>query len=188
MEKLNTTKKAYYEILKLVNKHKELINFDISDLEYKSKLHLFGIELKEVYGFNIDPKYIRSLECVDLSQHAKIYLMGEKHGRTISWPDNGEQPNGELLLVIQFPTGAYIFGQDYPKELFQKFFRELIDLKPKYTDIHNSCLYFPMEIAGNVYNQFNEIYKKYHDINQVDYKQRKIQKMKDELAKLENSK
>ena len=171
-----------------MKKHKELINFNIDEFEYNSKLHLFGIELKEVYGFNIDPKYIRSLECVDLSQQAKIYLMGKKHGRTIGWSDNGEQPNSELLLLIQFPTGAYIFGEDYPKELFQKFFRELIDLKPKYTDIHNSCLYFPMEIAGNVYNQFNELYKKYQDLNKEDYKQRKIQKMKDELAKLENSK
>lgn len=117
-----------------------------------------------------------------------IYFMGEKHGRTISWSDNGEQPDSELLLLIQFPTGAYIFGEDYPKELFQKFFRELIDLKPKYTDIRNSCLYFPMENAGNVYNQFNEIYKKYQDINKEDYKQRKIQKIKDELAKLENEK
>ena len=170
-----------------MNKHKELINFDICEFEYKSKVHLFGIELNEVYGFNIDPKNIYSLESVDLGPHAKIYLIGEKHGRSISWSDNGEQPNSELLLLIQFPTGAYIFGEDYLKELFQKFFRELIDLKPKYTDIHNSCLYFPMEIAGNVYNQFNELYKKYQDLNKEDYKQRKIQKMKDELAKLENS-
>lgn len=187
METLNATKKAYSEILKLMNKHKELININIDEFKHKSKLHLLGIELNELYGFNVNPNRIHSLNNIELGQYARICLMGKKYNRTISWLDNGEQPVDELLLLIQFPTGAYIFGEDYPEEFFQKFFRELIDLRPKYTDSHNCCLYFSMENAGKAYNQFNEIYKKYQDINKEDYKQRKIQKMKDELAELENS-
>jgi len=112
--------------------------------------------------------------------------MGEKYQRTISWSDNGDQPDDELLLLIKFPTGAYIFGEDYPTDLFHKFFTELVKLKPKYTDIHNSTLYYSMDNAGSVYNEFNLLYKKYHELNKEDYKQRKIQKMKDELEKLEN--
>ena len=148
-----------------------------------------GIELKEVHGFDIKPENIRSLDYVDLGEYTKISWMGEKYQRTISWSDNGEQPDDELLLLIKFPTGAYIFGDDYPTELFHKFFNELLfDLNPKYTDIRNSVLYFSINNAGSAYNKFNLLYKKYDELNKEDYKQRKIQKMKDELAKLENSK
>jgi hypothetical protein len=188
MGTLTETKKAYSSILRVMNENKDLCIFDVAELEHKSKLHLFGIELKETYGFDIDPKNINGLGLVDLGQHTKVCWIGEKHGRTISWPDGGIQPEDELLLYITFPTGAYIFGNDYPTQFFQRFFKELLDLNPKYTDIHNSTLYYSMDNAGSVFNQFNVLYEKYQELNREDWKQRRIQKMKEDLLKLENSK
>ena len=47
---MNKEEKAYKEIFKLLNKHKEVCNINISKLEFNSKNHLFGIDLKEKYG------------------------------------------------------------------------------------------------------------------------------------------
>ena len=114
--------------------------------------------------------------------------MGKKYKRTISWSDSGEQPNDELLLLIKFPTGAYIFGDDYPTDLFHKFFRDLVNFKPKYTDFHNSTLYFSMDNAGSVYSEFKLLYNKYQELNKEDYIRRQIKKMEQELEMLKKPK
>jgi hypothetical protein len=180
-----TSKEVYYKILKLLKKHKELIVFDVNDLEIKSKLHLFGLELKEKYGLDIDPKRIDSFDWIGFGSHRTIGRWGEKHNRTISWPDDGKQPDDELLLQISFSTGAYIFGQDYPVELFQKFFFEFMSYNPKYVDTRNNNLYYSLDNAKDIFNNFDAILKKYHEINKEDMKQRTIKKMKEDLAKLE---
>lgn len=180
-----TPKEAYSKILKLLKKHKDLIVFDINDLEEKSKLHLFGIELKEKYGLDIDPKIIQTFDWVRFGDYRTIGWWGDKHRRTISWSDDGNQPKDEQLLQISFPTGAYIFGEDYPAHLFEVFFAELKSFKPKYIDTANKSLYFKMENSSGVFNSFDSILKKYHEINREDLKQRKIKKMKEDLAKLE---
>jgi hypothetical protein len=178
---------AYKQIIKVMNKYKDICNIDVSDIEYKSKFHLFGIKLKEVYGLDINPKSVRSLDWISLHEYVNIGLYGHKYRRTIGISDTGEQPEDELLLVIHFSTGPYTFSEDYPVDFFYKFFKELIDLKPKYTDIRNNSLYFTMETASNAFNNFKLIYDKYLKLNEEDYKKRKIQKMKEELEKLECS-
>ena len=55
---LQKTKKIYDSILKIAKKNEDLLNFDFKDLESKAKYHLFGLELKEVYGLNINEKTI----------------------------------------------------------------------------------------------------------------------------------
>lgn len=180
-----TASKAYSEILKTLRKYKDVCVFDIDELDRKAKCHLFGLKLKEEYGFDIDPKTISSLEWVRLREYITLGLWGEKYHRTISWSDDGSQPDGELLLEIRFSTGAYIFGDDYPTNLFQKFFLELKSYNPNYTDTANHNLYFSMDNAGKIFNEFNSILKKYYELNKEDFKQRRIIKMKEELEKLE---
>ncbi|MEG7769297.1 hypothetical protein U2086_14745, partial [Listeria monocytogenes] len=87
----------------------------------------------------------------------------------------------EILLYVGFSTGAYIFGGDYPTDLFQRFFNELKTYSPKYQDSSNKYLYYSLDNAGIFFNQFNDIFKKYNDINREEFKQRKIKKMEDEL-------
>lgn len=182
----NETEKAYKAIFKLLKKHRDLIVLDIDRLEIKSKFHLFGIKLKEEYGFDIDPKSINNLQWQKLNDNISIGWYGDKYGRKIGWSDDGTQPTDELLLDICFPTGAYIFGGDYPKEFFEKFFLELKSYKPKYVDTTNKSLYFSMDNAAKVYNVYDSLFKKYDEMNSADIKQRQIEKMKEDLAKLES--
>jgi len=184
MEKV---KKAYDEILKVLHKNREICVFDVSDLERKAKIHLFGLELKEVYGLNIDPKQVNSIHYQSFGEK-KIGLFGEKYRRTISWSVDGRQPEDEYLFTVSFPTGAYIFGEDYETDFFKKFWLELKEFKPDYIDEANHCLYWKLENAKDAFNNYDATLKKYYELNKEDVKRRRIEKMKKELEQLENSK
>ena len=81
---MNTTEKAYKEILKALNKYKSEIVFDVDSLEIQAKNHLFGVELVEKYGFNIDPKKIYSTDWQKMKENIFIgFFDGER--RDISW-------------------------------------------------------------------------------------------------------
>lgn len=177
----NEAKKAYSDIFRLLKKKKDLVKIDIDQLEREAEVHLFGLELVEKYGFNIDPKSVRTLDWVDLGDYTRIAWYGPKYNRSISWEDFRSQPKDELLLQIRFSTGPYIFGDDYPVELFGKFFLELVALSPKYCDSRNNSLYFSMDNAGETFNKFPEILQKYVNINKRDRKNREIERLKKEL-------
>jgi hypothetical protein len=179
-----TANQAYSEILNTLKKYKDICVFDVDDLERKAKWHLFGIKLKDEFGLDIDPKRVQSLDWMKFGDYRIVGWFGEKYRRTISWSDNGTQPVDELLLELHFSTGAYIFGDDYPTNLFQKFFLELKSFNPKYIDSANHSLYFSMDNAKDVFNSFDSILKKYNEINKEDWKQRKIQRIEDELKQL----
>jgi hypothetical protein len=187
-----TAKQAYSEILKLLKKHKDVCVFDVDDLEGQSERHLFGIELKETYGLDIDPKRVDSLQWLNFKEFCHIGWWGKKYNRTISWPDGKDQPKDNLLLEISFPTGPYIFGfgsmfnREYPQEFFQIFWNDLKSYNPDYVDTHNSSLYWKIENASKIFNCFDELMQKYYALNKEDVKQRKIKAMKEELEKLEN--
>lgn len=186
---MNITENAYKEIFKVLKKHKAAIVFDVDELNIQAKHHLFGVELKEKHGFNIDSKKIINSNWHKLGDNMIIGRFGTEteHKRTISWSDDGTQPIDEVLLYISYPTGAYIFGSDYPTKFFQAFFLELKTYNPKYIDSSNHCLYFSMDNAGKIFNQYGAIIERYYAENKKDIKQRQIEKMKDDLAKLEST-
>lgn len=184
---METIKKAYSEILDLLNKHKDICIFDVDSLKMKADFHLLGVELKEKYGFDIDPKRVQSLEWIKFGEYTSVGLYGEKNRRTISWSIDDRQPEDEYLFEISFSTGAYIFGGDYPTEFFRKFWLELKSFNPDYTDEVNSSLYWKLGNAKSIFNSFNSILKKYSDLNAEDFKQRKIKKMESDLEQLKKS-
>ena len=181
------TSEAYKEILKVLRKHEDIIVFNVADLEDKANNHMLGVELREKHGFDINPTRIASVDWVRLKDEVSIGRYGAKHNRSISWSDDGTQPNDELLLSVYFPTGAYFFGKDYPTNIFEQFFLELKSYNPKYTDTHNSSLYFSMDNAGKIYNDYDSIIKKYTDKNKADTRKRKIVEMENELKKLKGN-
>jgi len=187
MKKLNYTRKAYKEILDLVNKHKDICVYRVEDMEASAKNHLFGIELKEKYGLNFNPKDVKCLDCHRFNQYLFVGLWGKKHRRDISWSDNGKQPEDELLLQLSFSDGAYMFGDDYPTVLFNEFWEELKTFNPKYTDSTNGGLYFAMSNASKIFNEFASILEKYNELNKTDSRRRKIEKLNKELAELNNT-
>ncbi len=182
--KKKDAQKAYDEILRVLKKHEDHIVIDVDHIETQSKLHMFALELKEDYGINISHHSVHSLDYVELCKHVYIARYGKKQNREISWPDDGRQPDNELLLQIGFSTGAYMFGDDYPVDLFNKFWGELIAYNPKYKDSKNRNLYYSMDNAGAVYGAFPAILKKYKEINETDKKRRQIKRLQDELNKL----
>ena len=93
----------------------------------------------------------------------------------------------EELLNISFPTGAYIFGDDYDAEFFDEFFNELFLVEPKYTDVINHSLYYSVENGKEAYEHYQSTYQKYRELFIERRKQRKIEKLKAELADLEGN-
>ena len=190
---METEKKAYSELKKLLRKHKDVWSFDVNNIERSADLHLLGLELKEKYGLNLDPKRISSFDYMEFGEHKYISQFGQKYNRTISWSDSGDQPKDELLVFVKFPTGPYIFGdggtfnKDYPVDFFHKFWNELLTFNPDYTDTNNKGLYWKLENAKDIFNSFDGVLKKYHELNREDIKQRRIEQMKKDLEKLQNS-
>lgn len=181
---MNKTEKAYKEIIALLEKYREDIVFDVDYLKRQAEKHIFGVALVEKRGFNLDPTQINSTDWQKLKENIYIgFFDGER--RKISWSDDGRQPKNELLLNISFPTGAYIFGGDYPTEFFNQFFSELKSYKPSYVDTRNNNLYYNLENGAKVFNDYDKIMKKYQDLNKKDRLRRKAEKMRKELEEIE---
>jgi hypothetical protein len=174
----------YKEILELMNSHADILVGD-HQLDIRDKLVNRIAVQKIINEFGIDlPKDSTAGYC-KISEHEAIGLYGEKYNRTISWSDDGIQPEDERLYVISFPTGAYIFGRDYPTKTFNGFFNELKSYGPKYLDTTNHNLYFTHDKAKEVHENFKEIYKKYNLLVDEELKEQKIESLKKELEKLE---
>jgi hypothetical protein len=187
-QNLSKTTKAYKEIFKVLEKHKDSVVFNINNLKDRAELHLWGLKLKEVYGLNIDLKDITSKEWCRISEYIKIGYFSCNNGSQISWEDNGNQPLDEHLLIFSFPTGAYALGDKYPIKLFKEFFEELKTYNPKYCDTNNSTLYFSLDKAKDVFNNFDEIFAKYKYRYNKSAKQREIEELETKLNALKNSK
>lgn len=183
---LQETKKVYDSILKIAKINKDVLNYDFQDLELKAKNHLFGIELKEVFGLEIDTKKINNIQYQELKNNVHLTFIDSER-TTISWEDNSKKPMGEILIKFSYPTGAYIFGRDYPTDFFQKFFLELKSFNHDYCDSMNKSLYFKLENAKDVFNNYDSIVKKYCELNNEDFKQREIIRMQNELDKLKSN-
>lgn len=181
---MEKTKKAYAEIFKAINKHKDIIVFDIDRLKLESNNHLFGLELKNKHGLNIKPEKISTEPWQELKSDVYLELFSDENSRTISWSDNGEQPKNEWLVIFKYSTGAYIFGRDYPTDYFQKFWDELISYNPRYVDTHNCGLYFSLDNASKVFNEYDSILKRYYENNKLDRKQREIKRIEKQLKEL----
>jgi hypothetical protein len=189
----NTLKDMQFLILNYTGDKDDLLE----DIKEKIKSRLQVIEWKEKYNIDIpvDTDFTRTH--FKLSNYygdlffsyyndAKQEHESGKGGKYISWSDDGSQPLNEWCLEITFGTGAYIFGDDYPVNIFQDFFNELKTLNHKFIDSQNHCIYWTLEEAGNVLEKLPEIIKKYVELNKEDFKNRKIKKLEDELNKLKD--
>lgn len=181
----NKEKKAYTEILDVLRKYEDICIFDVKHLERKANIHLLGIDIIEKYGYNININSIDSLQYNTFGSYRKI-IMYDGDREKIAWPDNGKQPDNERLLEISFPSGAYIFSDTYPEELFKEFIDEIKSYKPDYIDSHNHSYYFTLENGSKIFNNFEKILDTYRKKYIEGDKQRKIDKLKEELKQLES--
>lgn len=180
MEKIE----AYKEILSVLKRHDELLKDDYQ-IDIKGGI-INRIKLQEISAeFGIELKADCNPNWCKVSEYAGIGIYGEDHNRTISWSDDGEQPDNERLYVINFPTGAYIFGGSYPNATFKAFFEELKSYKPKYTDTTNKGLYFTSETARHVHKDFSDILAKYEALVGGELKAKRIEALAAELERLQ---
>lgn len=186
---MNKKIKAFEEIIKVMDKHNEIVAHESSidirrTLTDKIKLQ----KIADSFSIELGPRYEGAGSWLKLSEHCAIGLYGENHRRTISWSDDGRQPEEEWLYQISFPTGAYIFGDYfsdfYPTETFNAFFVELKSYGPKYSDSNNHNLYFSADTAKKVHEKFDEIFKKYRELAREEYKKIQVRKLQEELAEL----
>lgn len=191
-------KKAYTDILGVCNKYADMSEEyrDIKEMIESALNRLEVIKWSEEYGLELDG-YAKphSYNYIEIDSYRRISFfndaMKDKRngcGKYISWSDDGRQPKEEWLLVIGFSTGAYIFGDDYngQQQLFEDFFRELVAYKPDYSDTVNKMLYWKLENAKAIYDDFGKILQKYAERNKDEFNSRKIAKLKEELKALED--
>ena len=177
-------KKAYTEILEVMSKHKDVLNWDSRiDLQWELENRLTLCDLEDRFGIKMKPD--SNPNWTELGWSRSLGLWGIKHNRIISWSDTTEQPVDEYLYVICFPTGAYIFGKACPTETFQSFFEELKSYNPKYIDSANKALYFTSETAQAIHEDFDGIFAKHKAKVQDELKGKEIIALKEKLSKLE---
>lgn len=105
--------------------------------------------------------------------------------------NSAEQPNkGDLVFWVEFPTGSYIFGDDwYDRENFKKFFGEIKGYNPNFVDDKNHEAYWVIGEDGNddakaLYENLGSIYAKYKAIHEQAYNEIKRERLLKELEEL----
>lgn len=154
-------------------------NETIMTIKEKCSLELFRNEIIEKYNINIPIDKINNTKYIRISSWHGDISLGIYNEKNVC--NMEEKPDNEMLLSIQFPTGAYIFGEDYDTEIFNEFYKELKTYKPKFCDDLNHYLYFELKNAGKIYNEYENIYKKYKEKYNSKIYKRKIDKLKEEI-------
>ena len=187
-------KELYSAICKIYDDFKGIednkAKFFLIECYYKAKDELLFLDWKEKYGIDITDHYGASSGYIKLNKIMSITYISDGYkdkekgsGKFIS--NSKKQPIDEWLLSIRFPTGAYIFGEDNPIDLFKKFYEELKSYNPDYTDDLNRELYWKIDNASTIYHKFQDIFNKYLNIYKKEAKKRKINMLKEKLRKLE---
>lgn len=177
---------AYKKILKVIKSCAKDVELDSSvDISYKLEQLITREEIQESFGISLSNCYEYGATYFCLRDGKFIGKYGSKYNRTISWSDDGKQPEDEWLFVISYPTGAFIFGEDYQQETFKQYFDELKGFEPKYVDTVNHNLYYTVEKAKAVFEKVDEVLKKYRAIAEENRKEAKIEALKKQLEALE---
>lgn len=184
---MNNTKaiKAHKELLKVVEKYEEVFKGSSVASDLSIKWEIERLEKEEEFGmllsrsgdglFSVNGAY---------DNWSRVLYFSDDNGRSISWSDDGRQPENEWLYIVTFTTGAYIFGKSYPTEVFQSFFTELKQFEPKYCDTANKSLYFTPDKAKAVYESFWEIFNRHKAMVEGELKKNRKAKLLEELKKL----
>lgn len=161
---------------------------DMKSAKRDAEKQVFAYEFSSKHNITIDAKQLSLNNGVWITLPSRLESMyigtfGKKYNRTVM--NNKQDVDEEILLYISFPTGAYIFGDDYPQKFFEKFYSELKEYKPKYCDDMNHGLYFSMDNAENILNTYDKICDKYIKENRSDLARRRAEKLRKEADQIE---
>lgn len=180
--------KGLTELISVIEKYPEALGKDsayhIHQFGGMIKLEIVkslfkGIPLQNYYSHYID---------VCNTEWCSVGLFGKEEGKCyIAWEDNDKVPEDEWLFKVWFSSGAYIFGQHYPRKVFGQFFEELKGFGPKYLDSSNHALFFEPDKAKMVYDALPELFKKYKEIDKEESKADKIKALEEQLNALKGN-
>lgn len=173
---------AYQSLLEVALKNKEHIDSNIvadikEDLDTIQKSMEFGLELSYNGPHHY---YVKG----GYDNWTRVLFISKDTDQPIGCSDDGKQPQDEWLYIMQFTTGAYIFGDYYPVETFQQFFSELKGFEPKYCDSVNKALYFTTDKAKAAHEAFRPLFNKYKALVKDEMERNRIKELEKELAKL----
>lgn len=165
------------------------------DDDLKSLLKNLSVceEIKDVYGIDLtDNNLFNNVEAYTVNNfRTRLHMRGGDGyiGLFSEIYNSDKQPsNKEMLLKISHPTGAYIFGDYYPRDFFDKFFQEVQErTNVEYVDAPNHSLYYTLENVMETLRVYKEIYEEYVEKNKENYRLEMIRRKKAELEKLEAS-
>lgn len=175
---------AYKEILDTLEKHKATVQVGRYIDEVKAAIKI--IHIGDEFGITL-PIKPSVTDWFKICDYRIIGLFGESQRRTISWSDDGSQPDDEWLYCIRFSSGAYVFHNEYPTETFKEFFNELKAFGPMYSDTANNALYFTPDNAKQVHDAFPEIFERYRGIALEEAKRKRVAELEATLEKVRNS-
>lgn len=145
------------------------------------ELESIGYKNLKLSGWSTDYMEVENIKRSNMS-----FLVWQK-GSSISWPDDDRQPSvGERLFKISFPTGAFMFSDNYEhsKNIFNDFFKELKSYNPIYMDSVNHNLFWDIKDGYRIYSDYENIYEKYRLRVEEAIKKYKIIELESELVKL----
>lgn len=118
--------------------------------------------------------------CVSIIHNQRVYT---EDGNYSSYPLEFNPPLE--FFVISFKCGAYMFGDDYPVDLFNDLYSSLKEkCPPKYEDEMNNSLYYTPDDAANAYATCMDLCAEYKHRYSEGAKKRKIAALECELARL----
>lgn len=164
---------------------------DLNRILFNVRMIEFGLTLRDKYGYNIRPTIFDAGSGYHRVNDYFAFIEFPKDGRE-SYHINGyskeEMPKDVTLLEVSFSTGPYMFYRDaYFTGLFYDFLNEIKSYNPIYTDSLNSKFLFSLEDGAHLYNNFNEIYKKYKSQVSDYVNKKRIKDLEDELNKLKDT-
>lgn len=168
------------------------IERNTKDYDLKSLLkHLYICkEIKDAYTIDLTSKLFINLNVSSVNAfNSRVNMRGGDGyiGLFSEIYNSDKQPNDEqMLLKISHSTGAYMFGDYYPRDFFDKFFQEVQErTNVEYVDIVNRSLYYTLENVMETLQLYKEIYEEYVEKNKENYRLEMIKRKKAELEKLE---
>lgn len=203
MNKLQFAKKLHEKFFALLEKHKDFHNFPISYLKKQSDNFLFEMTLKHLYGFKINSNVITNFKWQDMGKYMTICFI-DKTTYTehfLTKLDDFEFGKHWLRIYLKNP---YTFIPDdfednafygVPVNTYNKFINELLEYQPKYFDPNNNAMYFEIEKAGKVFNDYFALYEKYEleaqqelMLKKKEYLLEEVQKLQKEIDQIKNDK
>ena len=165
----------YADIAKGDSAYSNLVSTATEELQKLELFIQFGIDLS---GWRGHRTWYANGEFIRLGKYGSVY------DRTISWSDDGRQPEDEWLYSLCFSCGAYTFHKDYPVATFNAMIDELKSYNPKYMDTANHVLYYADDVAHVVHERFPEIFHRHRESIATELTEIKIAELHKQLQKL----